>query len=107
MNISKLGKLQRLPPGCHILPSDNVITDNLFSPNSQNLIDVVDIDPYGTCSPFLESAIFCLRPGGLLLVTSTDTRVLCSSNKSYSETVFSRYTSLKTKSVSKNEFALR
>lgn len=41
--------------------------------------DVVDIDPFGTASPFLNTAVQCLRSGGLLCVTSTDLAVLCGS----------------------------
>lgn len=39
--------------------------------------DVVDLDPYGTAVPFLESAIQSLADGGLLAVTFTDMAVLC------------------------------
>lgn len=39
--------------------------------------DIIDLDPYGTAVPFLESAISCLEDGGLLAVTYTDLAVLC------------------------------
>jgi len=39
--------------------------------------DVVDLDPYGTAVPFLESAIQAIADGGLLAVTCTDMAVLC------------------------------
>ena len=39
--------------------------------------DVVDLDPYGTAVPFLESAISCISNNGLLCVTFTDMAVLC------------------------------
>lgn len=39
--------------------------------------DVVDLDPYGTAVPFLESAIQTIADGGLLAVTFTDMAVLC------------------------------
>ena len=38
--------------------------------------DYVDLDPYGTPVPFLPAAVASVRPGGLLAVTATDTRVL-------------------------------
>ncbi|KAF5395996.1 N(2) N(2)-dimethylguanosine tRNA methyltransferase [Paragonimus heterotremus] len=41
--------------------------------------NVIDIDPYGTASPYLDAAIQCLHNGGLLCVTSTDMAVLCGS----------------------------
>jgi tRNA (guanine26-N2/guanine27-N2)-dimethyltransferase len=38
--------------------------------------DYVDLDPYGTPMPYLDAALDAVRPGGLLAVTATDTRVL-------------------------------
>lgn len=39
--------------------------------------DVIDIDPFGTCALYIESACESLVDGGLLCVTSTDAKVLC------------------------------
>ena len=39
--------------------------------------DVVDLDPYGSAIPFLESTIGVIENGGLLCVTFTDMAVLC------------------------------
>ena len=44
---------------------------------SKNFVDVVDLDPYGTAIPFLESAIASLANNGLMCVTFTDMAVLC------------------------------
>jgi len=44
---------------------------------NKKAFDVIDIDPFGTCAPFIECAIESLSEGGLLCVTSTDTKVLC------------------------------
>lgn len=38
--------------------------------------DLVDLDPYGSPIPFLESALAAIRPGGVLAVTATDMAVL-------------------------------
>ncbi|EZG56474.1 putative tRNA (guanine(26)-N(2))-dimethyltransferase [Gregarina niphandrodes] len=38
--------------------------------------DIVDVDPYGTVSPFVDSAIRAVKDGGLLCVTSTDMPIL-------------------------------
>ncbi|XP_004342670.2 TRMT1 protein [Capsaspora owczarzaki ATCC 30864] len=38
---------------------------------------VVDLDPYGAPTPFLETAVQTVTDGGLLCVTATDTAVLC------------------------------
>lgn len=42
--------------------------------------DVIDLDPYGTAVPFLESSISAMTNGGLLAVTFTDMAVLCARN---------------------------
>lgn len=39
--------------------------------------DVVDIDPFGSPTPFIDAAIRALRNGGLLCVTATDMAPLC------------------------------
>lgn len=44
--------------------------------------DVIDIDPFGTPSPFLDSAGYCSRRNSLLCVTATDTSALCGTYKS-------------------------
>lgn len=39
--------------------------------------DAIDIDPFGTPTPYLDSAIRALRDGGLLALTATDMAPLC------------------------------
>jgi tRNA (guanine26-N2/guanine27-N2)-dimethyltransferase len=39
--------------------------------------DAVDVDPFGTPSPFVDSALRSLKDGGLLSVSATDSGVLC------------------------------
>ena len=53
-----------------------------------NRFDVIDLDPYGSCSIFLDGAVQSIRDGGLLCVTSTDLTVLCGNHP---EVVFSKY----------------
>lgn len=43
----------------------------------KRFFDVVDLDPYGTAVPFLESSLQAIANGGLLCVTFTDMAVLC------------------------------
>lgn len=50
---------------------------------------VVDLDPYGTAMPFIDSAIQCIKDEGILLVTCTDAGVLAGSG--YPEKCFSLY----------------
>jgi tRNA (guanine26-N2/guanine27-N2)-dimethyltransferase len=46
----------------------------------KRFFDVIDLDPYGTAVPFLESALSSIADGGLLAVTFTDMAVLCARN---------------------------
>ncbi len=39
--------------------------------------DAADVDPFGTPSPFIDSALRSLKDGGLLSVSATDSGVLC------------------------------
>jgi tRNA(guanine-26,N2-N2) methyltransferase len=57
-------------------------------PPQKQLVDVVDLDPYGTASPFLESAVACAKEGALMLVTCTDSAILCGN---YAETCHAKY----------------
>lgn len=51
----------------------------LLSINSspEKRYDVIDIDPYGSPTPFLDSAVRSLKNGGLIALTATDMAVLC------------------------------
>lgn len=40
----------------------------------------VDLDPYGSPSVFLDSAVQCVADGGMLMCTATDMAVLCGGN---------------------------
>mmetsp|Transcript_38634 Transcript_38634/g.58797 ORF Transcript_38634/g.58797 Transcript_38634/m.58797 type:complete len:389 (+) Transcript_38634:18-1184(+) len=45
--------------------------------HEKEYFDIIDLDPYGTAIPFLDSSIANLYNGGMLCVTFTDTAVLC------------------------------
>jgi tRNA (guanine26-N2/guanine27-N2)-dimethyltransferase len=49
---------------------------NEFRKNHETF-NVVDLDPYGTAIPFLESALSAIAHDGLMCVTFTDMAVLC------------------------------
>jgi tRNA (guanine26-N2/guanine27-N2)-dimethyltransferase len=66
--------------------------------------DVVDLDPYGTPAPFLDSAVQTVDEGGILIVTATDMAVLCGNNK---EVCFHKYGSFPLRSKCCHESALR
>lgn len=65
---------------------------------------VVDVDPYGSCSPFTDAAVQCVVDGGLLMVTCTDMAILCGN---HSETAYAKYGGSSLKLVSCHEQALR
>ena len=69
-----------------------------------NRFDVIDLDPYGSCSIFLDGAVQSIRDGGLLCVTSTDLTVLCGNHP---EVVFSKYGSNCPKTPFCHELAVR
>ncbi|MGV8162818.1 MAG: tRNA (guanine(26)-N(2))-dimethyltransferase [Candidatus Nanoarchaeia archaeon] len=57
----------------------------IFNNDARNFLiknrpfDYVDVDPFGTPNPFLDSAIQAIRNRGILSVTATDTSALCGS----------------------------
>lgn len=46
------------------------------SGHDKNWFAVIDLDPYGSASQFLDAAVQNIENGGLLCVTCTDMRVL-------------------------------
>ena len=68
------------------------------------LFDVIDLDPYGTAVPFLESSIAAMANGGLLAVTFTDMAVLCARNP---HVCFYKYGAIPTSKRYCHEMALR
>ena len=72
------------------------------APESQ--FDIVDIDPYGTPAIFLDSAVQCVREGGLLQVTATDLQNLCGGAP---DVCFRKYGSVPLKSRFCHEMAIR
>lgn len=70
----------------------------------ERCFDVVDIDPYGSPSIFLEPAIQAVNEGGLLCVTATDMAVLCGSS---GEACWAKYGSYPVKAKYCHEYAVR
>ena len=66
--------------------------------------DVIDLDPYGSCSVFLDSAIASVKPNGLLCITSTDGGVLCGNQP---DMAFIRYGGFALKKNYSHEMGLR
>eukprot|EP00759_Apiculatamorpha_spiralis_P004084 PhF_6_TR12306/c0_g1_i1/m.19548/K00555/TRMT1, trm1; tRNA (guanine26-N2/guanine27-N2)-dimethyltransferase len=70
----------------------------------QEMMDVVDLDPYGSASPFLDAAITCIEEGGMMCVTCTDAAVLCGK---YPETSLAKYGSTALNSDYCHEMGIR
>ncbi|XP_052425923.1 tRNA (guanine(26)-N(2))-dimethyltransferase [Carassius gibelio] len=66
--------------------------------------DVIDLDPYGSPSPFLDAAVQAVSEGGLLCITCTDMAVMAGNS---GETCYSKYGSVSIKSKYCHEMALR
>ena len=67
--------------------------------------EVIDLDPYGTATPFIDAAVQALADGGLLCVTCTDAGVFASTG--YLEKTFSQYGGLPLKGPQSHEGGLR
>lgn len=65
--------------------------------------DFIDLDPFGSCSLFIDNAIRAVRHNGVLAVTSTDTAVLCSNESK----CFAKYNTVIKKGPACHEQALR
>jgi len=66
--------------------------------------DVVDLDPYGSPAPFLDSAVQSVSEDGLLCVTCTDMAVLCGNA---AETCRAKYGAVSLRAPYCHEMALR
>lgn len=67
-------------------------------------LDVIDLDPYGSASPFLDGAVQAVADGGLLCITCTDMSVFCGN---YPEVCFAKYGAVPLKARYGHEMALR
>jgi hypothetical protein len=65
--------------------------------------DAIDLDPYGSPSIFLDSAVQTVKEGGLLLVTSTDMAVLAGNSP---ETCHSKYGAISLRTKACHEMVL-
>ncbi|DAZ98251.1 TPA: hypothetical protein N0F65_008936 [Lagenidium giganteum] len=88
-----------------VIPNEADATDVMYSHRKEkDQFDVIDLDPYGSASIFLDGAVQAVANGGLLCVTCTDMAVLSGKTP---EVCFSRYGSVPNKSTYLHEMALR
>eukprot|EP00735_Rhodelphis_limneticus_P001101 TRINITY_DN1165_c0_g1::TRINITY_DN1165_c0_g1_i1::g.17223::m.17223 TRINITY_DN1165_c0_g1::TRINITY_DN1165_c0_g1_i1::g.17223 ORF type:complete len:685 (+),score=131.30,sp/Q9LFU5/TRM1_ARATH/40.10/2e-133,TRM/PF02005.11/1.6e-118,zf-CCCH/PF00642.19/0.0046,MTS/PF05175.9/0.24 TRINITY_DN1165_c0_g1_i1:23-2056(+) len=83
---------------------EDAIVSMILSRPPHCQFDIVDLDPYGSASMFLDSAVQCVADGGLLCVTCTDMAVLCGNHP---EVSFAKYGGTALKGESCHEFGLR
>lgn len=76
----------------------------MYSHRKQNEFDVIDLDPYGCPSIFLDAAVQAVKNNGLLLVTATDMAVLAGNCP---ETCYTKYGAISLRIRSCHEMALR
>ena len=77
---------------------------SMFLRMKRGEFDVIDIDPFGTPSPFLDSAGYFARRNSLLCVTAPDTSALCGT---YEEPCIRKYNSKPYKSEYCHENGIR
>ena len=77
---------------------------NVFNLIHGSDFDYIDLDPFGSPSPFFESTMRALRDGGIVAVTATDAATLCGV---YPEKATARYGGRSIKTVFPKEFAVR
>ncbi|KAG7399017.1 tRNA methyltransferase 1 [Phytophthora boehmeriae] len=88
-----------------VIPNEADATDVMYNHRKPaDQFDVIDLDPYGSASIFLDSAVQSVANGGLLCVTCTDMPVLSGKQP---EVCFSRYGAIPNKSNYLHEMALR
>jgi tRNA (guanine26-N2/guanine27-N2)-dimethyltransferase len=80
----------------------NAITHMATTPSTYHIID---LDPYGTVAPFIDSAINSAKNGALLLITCTDLGVLAGNG--YPEKCYSLYGGVNVWGDATHESALR
>lgn len=68
------------------------------------LMHAIDIDPYGTSGPFIEPALRALHDGGMLMITSTDSAVMCGNTP---EVALKRYHAMSLRMPAHHEMAVR
>lgn len=98
-NISEEGCSAEITASC--ADANQLMNDCIYK---KTFPDVIDLDPYGSASPFLDAAVQAVAEGGLLCITCTDMAVLCAS---YPETCLSKYLSVPVKGEICHEMALR
>ncbi|KAK8803845.1 hypothetical protein WA158_001539 [Blastocystis sp. Blastoise] len=103
-SIKRNVEYNKIPEG-RVVPNQADATLYMYENRpSMTQFDVIDLDPYGSCSIFIDSAVQAIKNGGLMLVTCTDLAVLCGNHP---EVSFSKYGANCPKTPFCHELALR
>jgi len=94
------------PAPAFVTPSLGDAIDVMFSCRNKpaRQYDIVDLDPYGSVAPFLDSAMQAIKDGGMMLVTCTDLAVLGGNQQAV---CYTKYGGAPIKSAFTHEQALR
>ncbi|KAK0527193.1 RNA methyltransferase tRNA(m5U54)methyltransferase [Tilletia horrida] len=93
-------------PDCKVRPHEgDAIVLQYMHRDPAKRFNVVDLDPYGSASSFIDGAVQAVADGGLLCVTCTDLAILAGNN--YPEKCFSQYGGVNVRSEFSHEAALR
>ncbi|CAD6900441.1 unnamed protein product [Tilletia controversa] len=93
-------------PNCKVRPNEgDAIVLQYMHRDPLKRFHVVDLDPYGSASSFIDGAVQAVADGGLLCVTCTDLAILAGNN--YPEKCFSQYGGVNVRSEFSHEAALR
>ncbi|KAL1488981.1 hypothetical protein ABEB36_014761 [Hypothenemus hampei] len=88
----------------NIVTSSHSDATMLMYQHRKEQFDVIDLDPYGCPSIFLDSAVQAVKNGGLLLVTATDMAVLAGNSP---ETCYVKYGAISLRIKCCHEVAVR
>ncbi|MDQ1280320.1 MAG: tRNA (guanine26-N2/guanine27-N2)-dimethyltransferase [Thermoproteota archaeon] len=75
LNVEKNGLTHKI-----IIENDDANSLLISHSHPNERFDMIDLDPFGSPSPFIDSALLALKGGGLIALTATDTAPLCGVN---------------------------
>ncbi|CAK9807890.1 Probable tRNA (guanine(26)-N(2))-dimethyltransferase [Anthophora quadrimaculata] len=88
----------------HIVKPSHEDATLLMYQRRRDKFNVIDLDPYGCPTIFLDGAVQCVSDGGLLMITATDMAVLAGNSP---ETCYLKYGAIPLRSKACHEMALR
>jgi tRNA (guanine26-N2/guanine27-N2)-dimethyltransferase len=103
LSIERNMKFNNIPANTLLRPRQSDAVDLLYAHRHQPF-HVIDLDPYGTASPFLDGAIQAVTDGGLLCITCTDMISLAGNQP---DSCFVKYGGVPLKSDFCHEMAVR